>query len=144
MSFTYWHLHRRKDRGTVESSAYLKATLHLTYKELIKDREMPYRTIHLSLSLFLCPPKVVQVCLCVCSSSASFSLGPKAHYVSHGNSLTDDPGLSLNSLSIKSCEMQIMKHLITTVGEPERHRRGRAGGLQGEEIGADMEDCKTT
>lgn len=58
-------------------------------------------------------------------SHLSLSRGPEARYVSHGNSLADDPGLSLNSLSIKSCEMQIIKHLITTVGEP-----GMKGGGQ--------------
>lgn len=43
--------------------------------------------------------------------------GPEASRVSSGGSLSDNPGLSLNSLAIKSCEMQIMKHLITTVGK---------------------------
>lgn len=40
--------------------------------------------------------------------------------------------------------MQIMKHLITTVGEPKMKRGGRAGGEGGAERGADEEDCKTT
>lgn len=69
----------------------------------------------------------LSACECVVFWPIFLSRPLQTCYVSHGNSLTDDPGLSLNSLSIKSCETQIMKHLITTVGEPKMKGGRREG-----------------
>ena len=73
----------------------------------------------------------VSVCVCVCGFWAISLSGPLSPLrLSRGNSLTGDPGLSLNSLSIKSCEMQIMKHLITTVREPAMKRGALGRGVE--------------